>query len=594
MTDTLTLPHRVVVVTQPDGTLILRSGHALGPLAATTADWLHHWAAANPDAVFIAERSGPGWREVRYAEALDQVRGLAGWLLAQGLEPGDRVLILSGNSVDHGLLALATQYVGLVAVPVAEQYSLIPGAHDRLDYAAHTVRPRMVFADDPARYADALALPALAGLPVLASTATGARRQVHVMADAVKGGADITAAHAAVTPDTIAKILFTSGSTSLPKGVITTHRMMCVNQAQIAAVMPLLTARAPKILDWLPWNHVFGGSHNFNMMLANGGALYIDDGKPTDALFARTVENMGIHTGTLAFNVPVGFARVLQALDRDADLRRRFFTGLDFTFYAGASLPQEVWHGIDRMAREITGSVPLMISSWGLTETAPAVLLTHERVTRSGIIGAPLPGTEVKLILDAESGRFEVRAKGPNIMPGYWEAPAKTAEAFDADGFFITGDAVTWVDPAQPDRGLAFDGRISEDFKLLSGTWVRVAQIRGAILTALHGIAADLVITGEGRNELGALIFPVKPAGGDGLATDTALLADIRTRLAPLVANATGSSTRLACIAVLAEPPSLGAHEITAKGNLNLRAVLKRRAALVDSLHADAPGVIRF
>ncbi len=594
MTDRMTLPQRITTEARPDGTLILRSSHPLGPVAATTADWLHRWAGATPDAVFIAERSGAGWREVSYAQALDMVRGLAGWLLAQGLEPGDRVLVLSGNSVDHGLLALATQYVGLVAVPVAEQYSLIPGAHDRLDYAARTVRPAMVFADDPARYGDALALPALAGVPVLASTAAGARRPVHVMADALKGGADITAAHAAVTPDTMVKILFTSGSTSLPKGVITTHRMMCVNQAQIATAMPLLTARPPKILDWLPWNHVFGGSHNFNMMLANGGALYIDDGKPTDALFPRTLENMGMHTGTLAFNVPVGFARVLAALDRDDTLRRRFFTGLDFTFYAGASLPQDIWAGIDRMAREITGTVPLMISSWGLTETAPAVLLTHERVTRSGIIGAPLPGTEVKLIPDTDEGRYEVRARGPNIMTGYFEDAAKTAAAFDDEGFFITGDAVKWVDAAEPDRGLAFDGRISEDFKLQSGTWVRVAQIRGAALAALAGIAADLIITGEGRNELGALIFPVKPAGGDGLATDPALLEDIRARLTPLVAKATGSSTRLACAAVLSEPPSLGAHEVTAKGNLNIRAVLQRRAALVDALHADAPGVIRF
>lgn len=594
MTAALTLPQKIEVETRADGTLILRAAHPLGPVAATTADWLHRWAAATPDAVFIAERSGAGWREVTYAQALDMVRALAGWLLAQGLHHGDRVLILSGNSVDHGLLALATQYVGLVAVPVAEQYSLIAGAHDRLDYAARTVRPRMVFADDPARYADALALPMLAGLPVLASVATGARRPVFTMAEALKGGADISAAQAAVTPDTMAKILFTSGSTSLPKGVITTHRMMCVNQTQIAGVMPLLSARPPKILDWLPWNHVFGGSHNFNMMLAHGGALYIDDGKPTEALFARTLENMGMHTGTLAFNVPVGFARVLAALDRNADLRRRFFTGLDFTFYAGASLPQDIWAGIARMAREITGTVPLMISSWGLTETAPAVLLTHERVTRSGIIGAPLPGTEVKLIPDTESGRYEVRARGPNIMPGYWEAPEKTAAAFDDEGFFVTGDVVTWVEPGTPDRGLAFDGRMSEDFKLQSGTWVRVAQIRAQILTALQGIAADLVITGEGRTELGALIFAAKPAGGDGLATDPALLDDIRARLAPLIAGASGSSTRLACVAVLSEPPSLAAHEMTAKGNLNLRAVLQRRAALVEALHGGAPGVIRF
>ncbi|NBR88725.1 MAG: feruloyl-CoA synthetase [Rhodobacteraceae bacterium] len=590
----LTLPHQIDIETRSDGSMILRSAHALDPVAETTAEWLHAWAAKTPDAVFIAERSGAGWREVRYAEALGMVQALAGWLLAQGLVAGDRVLILSGNSVDHGLLALATQYVGLVSVPVAEQYSLIPGAHDRLIYAAETVRPKMLFADDPARYGEALALPALAGIPALVSTAAGAKRPVHTMAEALKGGAEIAAAHAAVNAGTMAKILFTSGSTSLPKGVITTHKMMCVNQAQIATAMPLLKARPPKILDWLPWNHVFGGSHNFNMMLANGGAIYIDDGKPTDALFGRTVENMAMHTGTLAFNVPVGFARVLKALEADESLRRKYFTGLDFTFYAGAALPQEIWKGIERMALEITGTVPLMISSWGLTETAPAVLLTHERVTRSGIIGAPLPGAEVKLIPDEDEGRFEVRARGPNIMPGYWENDAKTAEAFDEEGFFITGDAVKWVNPAETDRGLSFDGRISEDFKLLSGTWVRVAQLKGQLMTALQGIAADLIITGEGRNELGAIIFPVVPGQGAGLKTDAALLADIKARLQPLADAATGSSTRIACAAVFEEPQSLAHHEITAKGNLNIRAVLTRRAALVEAMHSGGPGSVRF
>ena len=594
MTQTMTLPHKIDIETRSDGALILRSAHPLDPVAATTAEWLHQWSAKTPDAVFIAERSGAGWREVRYAEALGMVQALAGWLLAQGLVPGDRVLILSGNSVDHGLLALAAQYVGLVAVPVAEQYALIPGAHDRLIYAAQTVRPKLLFVDDPARYAAALSLPDLAATPVLASTAQGAPRPVFTMEDAFKGGADISAAHGAIGPDTLVKILFTSGSTSLPKGVMTTHRMMCVNQAQIATVMPLLKSRAPKILDWLPWNHVFGGSHNFNMMLANGGALYIDDGKPTDALFGRTVENMTMHTGTLAFNVPVGFARVLKSLESDESLRRKYFTGLDFTFYAGASLPQEIWQGIERMALEVAGTVPLMTSSWGLTETAPAVLLTHERVTRSGIIGAPLPGTEVKLIPDEDEGRFEVRARGPNVMQSYWENAEKTAEAFDDEGYFITGDAMKWVDPTAPDRGLAFDGRISEDFKLQSGTWVRVAQLKGQVMTALQGLAADLIITGEGRNELGVLVFPVKPGQGNGLVDDAALLAEIRARLEPFAQSAAGSSRRLTCAAVLAEPQSLAHHEVTAKGNLNIRAVLTRRAALVDQMYDGGAGAIRF
>ena len=588
MTDARYTPQSVNCQPQADGSLILTSRHTLGPVASSTGAWLHHWADATPDAVFIAERSGAGWRELSYRETLQTVRALGAWLLDQ---PGDGpVLVLSGNSVDHALVALATQYVGRASVPVAEQYSLIAGAHDRLVYIAEKVKPALLFVDDPARYGDALMLAQLAGIAVLASTDAGAPRPVCTMAQALaQGQGDVDQAHAAVGPDTVGKILFTSGSTANPKGVITTHRMMCVNQTQIADAFPFLRQSPPKIVDWLPWNHVFGGSHNFNMMLANGGALYIDDGKPIEALFGRTLENLSMHTGTLAFNVPVGFARLVAALRTDDDLRRRFFTGLDFTFYAGASLPQETWAALGEMATEVTGSVPLMVSSWGMTETAPAVLLTHERVNRSGIVGAPMNGTVVKLIPDDE-GRYECRVKGPNIMPGYLDEPEKTAETFDADGFLITGDAMRFVDPQNPDRGLAFDGRISEDFKLTSGTWVRVAALRGQLMTALQGVAADIVITGHDRADLGVMIFPAIPvAGADGACTDAALLADIRARLAPLAASATGSSTRVGRALVLTEAPSLIDQEMTAKGNLNLRKVLTRRAELVERLYRDTP-----
>jgi feruloyl-CoA synthase len=568
------LPQQVASETRADGRILLRSAHALGPVANTTGDWLHRWAEQTPDAVFLAERSGAGWRELDYRSALQMVQALGGWLIGQGFARTGPVLMLSGNSVDHGLLALAAQYVGMANVPVAEQYALIPGAHDRLSHIVQAVRPSLIHVDDPATCAAALDLPALTGIPVITSRPDPSRPTL-TMGQALQGDAavDVAAAHAAVTPDTLGKILFTSGSTSLPKGVLTTHRMMCVNQTQIADVLPLLRARAPRILDWLPWNHVFGGSHNFNMMLANGGALYIDDGKPTDALFPRTLENMQMQTGTLAFNVPIGFSRQLAALKADSDLRRRFFTGLDLTFYAGASLPQEVWTGFADMAREVTGDVPLMISSWGMTETAPAVLLTHERINRSGIVGVPLPGTEVCLIPE-EEGRFEMRVKGPNVLKGYLDDPEKTAQAFDDQGFLITGDAVRFVDPAQPDRGLSFDGRISDDFKLTSGTWVRVASLRGQILAALDGLAADAVITGHDRDTLGVLIFPVgRPA--------PELVGQIAERLAPLCKAATGSATRVSRAMVMTEPASLAEGEMTAKGNLNTRRVLTRRAAHV-------------
>ena len=288
---------------------------------------------------------------------------------------------------------------------------------------------------------------------------------------------------------------------------MTTHRMMCTNQVQLADAMPFLRARPPRIVDWLPWNHVFGGSHNFNMMLANGGSLYIDDGKPVKGLFERTVENLSLITGTLCFNVPVGFSMLLGALRKDAGLRQRFFEDLDMIFYAGASLPQDIWQGFEHMAVETKGEVPLITSSWGLTETAPAMMLQHEPTENSGVVGVPLNGVTAKLIPDGEM-RCEVRVKGPNLMPGYFEAPEKTAEAFDDEGFFITGDAMRFVDPEDINKGMKFDGRISEDFKLLTGTWVRAAQLRIDILAALSPLASDLVVTGADKSEIGVMIFP--------------------------------------------------------------------------------------
>ncbi|MDF1803702.1 feruloyl-CoA synthase [Thalassovita sp.] len=590
MTASITVPQDVLTETREDGSLVLRSSHPMGEVARSTGDWLHAWAEKTPDAVFIAERDGPGWREVTFKEALEIVRTLGAWLLANGYDKKGPVVIMSGNSVDHGLLALATQYIGMASVPVAEQYSLIPGAHDRLLYVIEKVRPGLLFVDDAARYSGAVGMEALKGFDILASNPEGAPRDVISMTEALKGGdADVDAAHAAVTPDTTAKILFTSGSTSNPKGVITTHKMMCVNQTQIADAFPVLRARPPKILDWLPWNHVFGGSHNFNMMLANGGSIYIDDGKPTDKLFPRTLENMKMHTGTLAFNVPIGFARQVEALKADPELRRDFFSGLDFTFYAGASLPQEIWQALGEMATEVTGQVPLMVSSWGMTETAPATLIVHERVERSGIIGVPVPGSEIKLIPD-DDARYELRCKGPNIMPGYFEDEEKTKESFDSEGFLITGDAVKFVDAENPDRGLSFDGRISEDFKLTSGTWVRCAALRGQLMTALEGVIGDLVITGQDQSEIGVLLFPAEPANGNPgeIITDPAVIDAVRAGLAALAEDATGSSTRIGRALVLAEPPSLADHEITAKGNLNMRKVLTRRADLVARIYDDA------
>lgn len=596
-------PHNATLETRADGVMLLRSGDPLGAVASSTGTWLHQWANQMPDAVFIAERSGAGWRTESYSASLEKVRALAASLLARGLDAQTPIIIMSGNSVDHALLSLAAQYIGVPTVPVAEQYSLIPGAHPRLIEAVHMVRPAMAFVGDADTYAEAIALDVFDRVEVV--TTNPGSQKVTPIADLLKGDASVNldAAFAAVGPDTVAKILMTSGSTSSPKGVLTTQRMMCTNQTQIADALPMLRQRPPVIVDWLPWNHVFGGSHNFNMMLANGGSLYIDDGKPLPKLFPRTVENLGLMTGTLAFNVPVGFSMLLGSLRADDALRHRFFADLDMIFYAGASLPQEIWTGLEDLARKSDRDMPLVTSSWGLTETAPAVLMQHELTDQSGIVGVPLNGTTIKLMPDPD-GRCEVRVKGPNIMDAYFENPEKTAESFDDEGYFITGDAMVFVDANDPNKGMRFDGRISEDFKLLTGTWVRAAGLRLDVLACLSPFAADVVITGHDRDEIGVLVFPniaaLEDAGyattqEDGVMTCAKLNAKIAEVLAERAARVTGSSSRITRALVMSEPPSLTDAEVTAKGNLNFRKVLTRRAGLLARLYDNSdPALIRL
>lgn len=595
-------PHAVTREDLPDGSILLKSKHKMSPVVSRTGDWLHNWAQKTPDQVFIAERSGAGWRAESYAATLQKVRAIAQALLARGMGADHPILIMSGNGVDHALLSLAAQYIGVPTVPVAEQYSLIPAAHGRLVHAIGLVRPAMAFVDDATRYADALGLEALNGVEIVSST--GAHAGITAFEALLKGDAsvDVDNAHAGVTPKTVAKILMTSGSTSEPKGVLTTHKMLCANQSQIADALPFLRDRPPVVVDWLPWNHVFGGSHNFNMMLANGGSFYVDDGKPVAGLFDRTVENLGMLASSLCFNVPVGFQMLLTALQNDTKLRRRFFEKLDLIFYAGASLPQDVWEGFENMAMEVKGEVPLMTSSWGLTETAPALLIQQEPTDRSGVVGVPMSDVVVKLIPD-DTARYEVRVKGPNVMEGYLNAPEKTAEAFDTDGFFITGDMMRFVDPDDMNKGLKFDGRMSEDFKLLTGNWVRAGQLRLDMLACLGGLAADLVITGADKGEIGVMVFPnmselaragFSDTSTGGVLTDTGLLTEIRQRLAGNAKGA-GSSTRVARAIVLSEPASMAQGEMTAKGNLNFRKILMRRAALLTRLYDNAdPAVAKL
>ena len=587
-------PHDVSSEQRSDGTLLLRSNAEMGDVVDTSADWLHRWSDDAPERIFLAERSGTGWREETYQSTLQKVRAIAASLLARGMGPDTPILIMSGNGVDHGFLTLAAHYVGVPTAPIAEQYALIPAARERLEHAISLVKPHMVYVVDADKFAHAITIDALSGVEIVASD-VGSQSGVTGMGTLLQGdsGVDIDAARGQVTPDSVVKILMTSGSTSAPKGVMTTQRMMCVNQTQIADSLPFLTERPPSVVDWLPWNHVFGGSHNFNMMLANGGSFYIDDGKPLKGLFDRTVENLKMVTGSLVFNVPVGFGMLLQALKSDQDLRQRFFQDLDMIFYAGASLPQDIWQGLEQMAFDVKGEVPLMTSSWGLTETAPATMIQQEPTDRSGVIGVPMSGVTLKLVPE-EDGRYEVRAKGPNIMPGYYNDPQKTAEAFDGEGYFVTGDAMVFVDPDNMNTGMRFDGRISEDFKLLTGTWVRATALRMSLLGHFAPLATDLVITGQDKSDIGVLIFPNKDAieaagyaldDQDGVLSDPLLLTALRDRLAAWNAANASSSTRIARTAFFAEPASLVDAEITAKGNLNFRKVLQRRSAILDHLY---------
>ena len=594
------LPHNVQREDRADGTIILRSAYPLSDYVGKTGDWLDDWAVRSPDAVFIAERDGDGWRKVTYAQARDMVRAIASSLLQRGLNGETPIMILSGNGVDHGLLTLAAQYVGIPTVPLAEQYSLIPAANGQIIHCADLVKPKLVFADDAEKYAGALALDVFSNIEKVAVRNAGAGVTDF---DALLSGddsVDLDGAAAQVGPDTVAKYLMTSGSTSSPKAVITTQRMICANQSQIADALPFLRDHPPRIVDWLPWNHVFGGSHNFNMILANGGSLYIDAGKPVKALVGKTIENNRLMSGTIAFNVPVGFAMLRDAMREDAELRHRYFADLDMIFYAGASLPQDVWEDLEEMSREVRGDVPLMNSSWGMTETAPACLIVHEPTTASGIIGVPMTGCEVKLIPDDDM-RCDLRVRGPNITPGYLQNPEKTAETFDEEGFLISGDAVKFVDENNINLGLKFDGRISEDFKLMTGTWVRAANLRLELLAELAPLCQDIVICGADKSEIGLFIFPspdameMAAASQDegGALISEALSKAVMDRLAPRKTQ--GSASRISRAMVLSEPPSMGDGEITAKGNLNFRKVLTRRATLLERLFDDAdPAVIRI
>jgi feruloyl-CoA synthase len=600
-----------------DGTQILRSTEALGEYPPRLTDRLEHWARVAPDRTFVARRDprvpgGGDWQHITYAQMLVRARRIGQALLARGLSAERPVAILSDNDLEHVSLAMGALWAGVPYVPVSPAYSLVSQDYGKLRHILGRVTPGLVFASSAA-YGKAIQAVCASDVEAVLTDGHIEGREGHAttpfaaLLDA-EPSALLDDAHARTGRDTIAKFLFTSGSTKNPKGVINTHGMLCANQQMLRQSLVFLAEEPPVLVDWLPWNHTFGGNHNIGIVLHNGGTLYIDEGKPTPKGMATTLRNLREIAPTIYFNVPKGFEEIASAMDSDEVLRKNLFSRARAFMYAGAGLSQAVWDQLDLLAERTVGERIPMLTGLGMTETAPAcTFAVRAAAVRSGHIGLPCPGVEVKLVKDGEGAyaKREIRFRGPNVMPGYWREPALSAEAFDDEGFYRTGDAVRWVDESDPQRGLLFDGRIAEDFKLDTGTFVSVGPLRAKIVAEGAPLVQDVVVAGLNRSEIAVLLFPrldecAKVAGLLSDADATTLLAHpaVRARFQHMLdclwRSGTGSASRVARAVLLAEPPSIDKGEVTDKGSINQRAVLAQRAALVDALYAgSAPNLLR-
>jgi feruloyl-CoA synthase len=580
-----------------DGCQVLRATETLQPYPQRLSDRLAHWAEAAPDRTFVARRGADGaWQRISYAQMLDRAQRIGQALVDRGLSLERPLAILSENDLEHLSLAMGAMWVGVPYAPVSAAYSLVAGDFGKLRHILGTLTPGLVFASD-ARYERALHGVVPPSTEIVLARGELQGRAVTPLAAllATAPGPQAAAAHAATGPDSIVKFLFTSGSTKDPKGVVNTQRMLCANQQQLRQVMSFLAEEPPVLVDWLPWNHTFGGNHNVGIALYNGGTLYIDDGKPTPQGIAQTLRNLREISPTVYFNVPKGFEEIAAAMEDDPALRESLFRRVRAFMYAGAGLAQPVWDQLDRHAEATIGERVRMFTGLGMTETAPSCTFAVSADVRSGWIGLPVPGVEVKLV--PLEGKTEIRFRGPNVMPGYWRAPQQTAEAFDEEGFYKTGDAVRFVDDARPERGLMFDGRLAEDFKLSTGTFVHVGALRSRIATLGAPLVADSVIAGINHDDISVLLVPRlddcrKRAGLPASAAAAEVLAhpEVRAFMQQLVdqlwREGTGSANRVARAHVLQDPPTLETGEMTDKGSINQRAVLTRRAALVESLYA--------
>ncbi len=575
----------------PGGGWVLSSATPLGSLAHTAGEWLRDWAVQAPDRTFIAERAADGsWRRLTYANALQAAHAVAQALLDRALSPARPVLVLSGNSVDHAVLMLGCYLAGVPITPVSVAYSVVCADPSKVQDIVDVMRPGLVYAEDGDTFHPTLTSLDVHGAEIVVSRGGDDDWTRLDALTSVQPTDAVDAAFAAVGPDSVAKVLFTSGSTGRPKGVPNTHRMICSNQQALSLIWPFTRHEPPVLVDWLPWSHTFGGNHNFHLVLRSGGTLYIDGGKPTPDLFETTLRNVVDVSPTIYLNVPVGFARLVEALGADADAARAFFRRLRLVMYAAAALPQDTWDRLTALAQRFAPHEVALTTSWGATETAPAATSAHFALDAPGTIGVPLPGTEVKLA--PTNDRLELRVRGPNVASGYVTGPLEIERpegSFDEHGFYRTGDAGRLADPDDPSKGIVFDGRIKENFKLATGAWVHTAAVRMAALQATAPLVQDVVVAGEGRDELALLVWPTPT----GAALGEELAPQLRRRLTAAQPAAAASSHRPRRLLVLTEPPSIDAGEITDKGYINQRAVLVRRAALVDALFDDpAVGVV--
>ena len=592
----------VSVDRRADGTIYLKPHQTLDGYPARLTDSLYYWAEAAPDRVFMAERDADGgWRKMTYAEFLDASRHVASSLLGRGLSAERPVVILSGNSIDHAVVAFGAMLAGVPYCPVSPAYSLISRDFSKLAYSMKLLTPGFVFVDDAEKFASALRGNVSQGIEIAASRGTLPDCRVTALADLLAAPLhpDLDAVHRAIGPDTIVKFLLTSGSTGNPKAVVNTQRMLCANQVMIRETMTFLKDEPPVLVDWLPWNHTFGGNHNIGLVLFNGGSMYLDAGRPMPGGIEETVRNISEISPTVYFNVPKGFESLLPHLREDSSFRKKFFQRLHAMFFSGAAMSPFVWNSLDELSVRETGLRVPMLTGLGATETAPLSISATPHTSRSGHIGLPVLGNEAKLV--PLNDKLELRVRGPNVTPGYWRQPELTAQAFDEEGFYKFGDAVRPANAIDLAAGFDFDGRIAEDFKLASGTWVSVGPLRARFIAACAPLVRDVVIAGINRDEVAALVVldpdgcrlinPALPSGDIAVnARDPLVREAFRQRFAAFASASTGSSTRVARALLLDTPLSIDRGEVTDKGSINQRAVLEHRSRLVDMLYSPTPG----